>query len=77
MCGGGAARVEETKELRRWSRERPSSGPAAARRRRGALGEAFAESVPLWAEGEAGLAVEVIAAGVFLMDPVVEVMERL
>ena len=39
MCGGDAARVEET-----WrSREQPSPGPAAARRRKGAIGEAFDE----------------------------------
>ena len=77
MCSGVVARVEETGELGRLSRERPCPAPAAARRRRGALGEAFAESVPLWAKGEAGLAVEIIAAGVFLMGPVVEVKERL
>ena len=47
MCGGGAARIEDTEELGRWSRERPSPGPAAVRRRKGAKGEAFAESVPV------------------------------
>ena len=47
MYGGGAARVEETGELGRWSREWPSPGPAAVRRRKGAVDEAFAKSVPL------------------------------
>ena len=46
MCGGGAARVEEAEELGRWSRERPSPGPAAARRRRGRLARRSPSSHP-------------------------------
>ena len=38
MCGGRAARVEETGELGRWSREWPCSGSAVVRGRRGAKG---------------------------------------
>ena len=46
VYGGGAGKVEETGELRRWSLERPSPGPAAARRRRGAVGEASPNQWP-------------------------------
>ena len=60
MCAGGAARVEETGELGRWSRERSSPGWAAGRRRSGAEGETVAESVPAVADGEVGGAVEVV-----------------
>ena len=77
VYGGGAAKVEETGELGRWSLERPSPGPAAARRRREAVGEAFAESVALYAESDPLLAVEVTTMGVFLLMPVVEVILRL
>ena len=70
ICGGGAARVEET-----WrSREKPSPRPAAARRRKGAIGEAFAEPVPLYAEGDTGLAVGINTIRVVLLLPVVEVI---
>ena len=77
VYGGGAGKVEETGELRRWSLERPSPGPAAARRRGGAVGEAFAESVALYTERNAVLAVEVITMGVYLLVAVVEVILRL
>ena len=50
MCGGGAARVEDTGEPGRWSRERLRPGLAAVRRRSGAEGGTFAESVPAVAE---------------------------
>ena len=59
ICGGIAARVEDTVELGRWSRARSSPGLAAVRRRSGAKGETFAESVPAVAEGEVGGAAEV------------------
>ena len=59
MCVGGAARVEEIGELGHWSWEQPSPGFTAARRRKGAIGKAFTESVPLHAEGDVRLAVEI------------------
>ena len=67
LCNGGAARVEETGELGRWSRERPSRGPAAVRRRRGAAGMVVAESVPVGAGGDVGAAAEVLMAGFLLL----------
>ena len=60
ICGGTAARVEDTGELGRWSWERSSPGLAAVRRRSGAEGETFAESVPAVAEGEVGGAAEAV-----------------
>ena len=66
MCGGGAVRVEETGELGRWSRERPSPGPVAVRRRSGAEGVTFADSVPTVAEGDVGGAAEAATAGFLL-----------
>ena len=47
------------------------------RRRNGAIGEAIAESVPLYDESDAGLAVEINTMGIFLLLPVVEVIMRL
>ena len=65
MCGGGAARVEDTGELGRWSRERSSPGWAAVRRRSEAEGETFTESVPAVAEDEVGGAAEAAMVGFF------------
>ena len=73
MCGGGVVRVEEIGELGRWSRERPSPGFATVRRRSGAEGETFAESVPAVAEGDARGAAEPAMAG-FLLENVLEFM---
>ena len=67
MCGGGAVRVEETGKLGCWSRERPSPGSVAMRRRSGAEGETFAESVPTVAESVVGGAAETAFAG-FLLE---------
>ena len=74
MCGGGAASVEETGELGRWSREWLSSGSAAVRRRRGAKGETFAEFVPVGAEGDIGAAAEVTMTGFLLLLVILEVI---
>ena len=73
MCGGGAARVEETEDLGRWSRERPSPGFAVVRRRSGAEGETCAESVPAVAEGDVGAAAEAAMAG-FLLEEILKFM---
>ena len=54
MYGGGAARVEKSGELGCWSRERPSSGPAAARSRSGAVSKALDESLALYAQRDPG-----------------------
>ena len=59
MFADQAAKVEETGELGRWSRERSSPGWAAVRRRSGAEGETVAESVPAVADGKVGGAAEV------------------
>ena len=59
-CGGGAARVEDIGELGHWSQERSRPGLAAVRRRSGAAGETFAESVPAVAEGDVGGAAEAV-----------------
>ena len=72
MCGGGAARAEETGELGRWSQQQPSPGSAAVCRRRGAEGETFAEYVPAGAEGDVGAAAEAAMAE-FLLK-ILEVM---
>ena len=69
ICGGGAARVEDTGELGRWSLERSSPGLAAVRRRSGAEGETFDESVPAVVDGDAGGATEAVMAG-FLLEKV-------
>ena len=69
MCGGGAARGEDTGELGRWSLERSRPGLAVVRRRSEAEGETFAESVPAVANGDAGGAAEAVMAG-FLLEKV-------
>ena len=66
MCGGRAARVEDTGELRRWSRERSSPGWVAVRKRSEAERDTFAESVPPVAEGEVDGAAEAAMAGFFV-----------
>ena len=76
MCAGGAARVEETGELGRWSRERSCPGWAAVLRRSGAEGETVAESVPAVAGGEAGGTAEV-AMVLFFVGNVLLFLDRL
>ena len=68
MCGGGAARVEESGELGRWPRERPSPGSAAVRTRSGAEGKTFAKSVPAGAECDVGATAEAAMAGFLLLE---------
>ena len=67
MCGGGAARVEETGELGRLSRKRPSPGSAAVRRRSGAESETFTESVLAGTECDVGAAAKAAMAGFLLL----------
>ena len=74
MCGGGAARVEESGELGRWPRERPSPGSAAVRKRSGAEGKMFAESVPAGAECDVGAAAEAAMAGFLLLEILVFIL---
>ena len=76
MCAGGAARVKETGELGRWSREWSSPGWAAVRRRSGAEGETVPESVPAVTEGEVGGASEV-AMVLFFVGNVLLLLGRL
>ena len=68
MCGGGAARVEETGEMGRWPWKRPSPGFATVRRSSGAEGKMFAESLPAVAEGDVGAAAEAAMAGFLLLE---------
>ena len=60
MCGVWAARVEDIRDLGHWSRKGSRPGMAAVRRRSGAEGETFAESVPTVAEGDVEGAAEAV-----------------
>ena len=51
--------------------KRPSPGSAAVRRRSGAEGETFAESVPAGAKGDLGAAAMAAMAGFLLLSLVV------